>query len=136
MGASDSSSLAPAWVAVISLFEGVSLLALGLLHVAAERLGFAVTPVGPVLLLEAACGALLLVAALACSSGSALAWPVTLGAHVIAIAGVLLGIGGLAGTGSASPENAVFHPFVLAVLVPTTVYLLTQRGRRNLQSVS
>jgi hypothetical protein len=136
MAASESSSLAPAWVAVISLFEGVSLLALGLLHVAAERLGFGVGPIGPVLLVEAACGALLLVAALACSNGSSLAWPITLGAHLAAIAGVLVGIGGLAAAGSVAPENAVFHPFLLAVLLPTTVYLVTARGRRNLQPLT
>ncbi|HUP21946.1 MAG TPA: hypothetical protein VNB06_03290 [Thermoanaerobaculia bacterium] len=135
MSVYDSRSLAPTWIAVVSLFEGGSLLAFAVLHVAAERLGFITTALGPVLVVESLCGAFLLVAAYATATGRQWAWPVALGAHGAAIVGVLVGITTLARTASGAPENAVFHPFMLAVLVPTTAYLLTRSGRRNLLPV-
>lgn len=135
MSVYESKSLAPTWIAVVSLFEGGSLLAFAILHVAAERLGFVTTALGPALMVEALCGVFLLVAAYTTGTGREWAWPVVLGAHGAAIVGVLVGITTLARTASDAPENAVFHPFMLAILVPTTVYLLTRSGRRNLMSL-
>jgi hypothetical protein len=104
------------------------------LHLGTHPLGIAEPRILPATIVEAACGLGLVVAAAATLAGSPRAWSAAVSAHVLAIAGVLLGLWAQArGTGG-TDLNAIYHRTVLAILIVGLALLLTRRGRVALRS--
>ena len=119
---------------VFVLLEALGFLLGALLHAGIEIPiggGMYLEHVVPATIVETVCALVLAVAAVALISRHRRAWEATLGAHVIAIAGTILGIAAItAGAGEHNLPNDIFHRVVLVAMVAVLVLLWTPAGRR------
>lgn len=117
--------------------EAVAFLLASIVHFGFQiPLGFATlsdVTILPAGIAEGAIGLGFVVAALAVFARRDWAWTGTLGAHLIGILGVLVGLGvTLRDSGDSSPANLLFHEAVLPVLVVGLILLLTRSGQAAL----
>jgi prepilin signal peptidase PulO-like enzyme (type II secretory pathway) len=86
----------------------------------------------PATIVEVISGLALLGAAYSLLAGSFLRWRTALRAHVLALAGVLLGVGALAlGLGPRTAANDAYHRGMLVLLVAGLVLSLAARWRES-----
>lgn len=114
-------------VRVLVVFDAVALLFAGIVHLVGARipLGFAVFVEPPIVaagIVESLAGVLFVVAAYTVFAGRASAWGWTLGAHMFAIAGFVLGI--VATRTGTTRFNHNYHYVMLAVFIIGLLVLL------------
>ena len=121
-------------IGVLIVGEAIIFLLAALLHLGIEfPPGFAEPQIIPATIDEGLCGIFLAVSAYAVLARRTRAWPVAIGAHVFAVAGVLLGIAALAlGAGPSTEANNIYHRVILVVLVVVLALLLTPGARAAL----
>jgi hypothetical protein len=122
-------------VRALVAFDAVALLFAGIVHLVGAHipLGFAVfdePPILPAGIVESLAGLIFVAAAYTIFAGKASAWGVTLGAHLFAIAGFLLGI--WATSGGTTVFNHDYHFVILAVFVCGLIVLLLPAVRAGL----
>jgi hypothetical protein len=137
-------SRTPARSAIATLIRGLVVFDAGaLLFAAALHVGGARIPLGaavfvdpqiaPAAMVEGLAGMVFVISAYAVFADRRWAWPVTVGAHLFAIVGFLVGIAAIsAGLGPNVPFDYVFHRVMLAFFVAGLVLLLTPAGRAAL----
>jgi hypothetical protein len=118
--------------------EASTFLTFALLHVGFQiPLGFvtlAEPPILPARIVETVCGLALAGAAFAVLLGSRWGWLSAIGAHLLSVAGVLLGIVALnAGRGPRTVSNDVYHLSILSALAVGLVLLATPPIRSALR---
>jgi hypothetical protein len=130
----DRQSIVSGVLRALIVFDTVALLFAGIVHLVGARipLGFAVftePPLIPAGIVESMAGLVFLVAGYAVFAGKASAWGWTLGAHLFAIAGFVLGI--VATRNGTTPFNHDYHIAVLAVFLCGLLLLMLPgvRGR-------
>src|SRR5260370_26321869 len=103
-------------ITVLMVAEAVTFLFAALMHVGIP-LGFSEPRIIPAAIVEGLCGLLLAVSACAVVARTTWAWGAALAAHLVAVAGVLLGIIALAiGAGPSTMANTIYHRGILGVL--------------------
>jgi hypothetical protein len=128
-------TLVGAILRVLLVFDAAALLFAGIVHLVGARipLGIAVfiePPILPAGIVESLAGLLFVWATYATFTGSRMAWPAAVVAHLFAIAGFLVGIAAtLSGT---TPFNNLYHRVMLVVFVAGLILLLTRPGREAL----
>jgi len=119
------------------LLEALGFLFGALLHAGIEIPiggGMYLEQVVPATIVESVCALVLAVGAVALISHHRLAFEATLVAHLIAIAGTILGIVAItAGRGEHNLPNDIFHRVVLVAMVAVVVLLWTPVGRRAMR---
>jgi hypothetical protein len=119
-------------ITVLMVAETVTFLFAALMHVGIP-LGFSEPRIIPAAIVEGLCGLLLAVSACAVVARTTWAWGSALAAHLVAVAGVLLGIIALAlGAGPSTMANTIYHRVILGVLVVVLVGLSTRAARAAL----
>jgi hypothetical protein len=125
-------------ISVLMVGEAMTFLLAALLHLRISLpLGFSEPRILPAAIMEGLCGLLLAVSAYAVFARPRLAWGAALAAHLVAVAGVLLGITALAlGLGPSTEADTIYHRVILGALVVVLVLLATPAaraapGRRN-----
>ena len=122
---------------VFVLLEALAFLLGALLHAGVEIPiggGMYLEHVVPATIVESVCSLVLAVGAVALITRNRRAWEATLSAHVIAIAGTILGIVAItAGRGEHNLPNDIFHRIVLVAMVAVLVLLWTPTGRRAIR---
>ena len=122
---------------VFVLLEALGFLLGALLHAGVEIPiggGMYLEHVVPATIVESVCSLVLAVGAVALITRKRRAWEATLTAHVIAIAGTILGIVAItAGRGEHNLPNDIFHRVVLVAMVAVLVLLWTPTGRRAIR---
>lgn len=87
----------------------------------------------PATIVEGLCGLALATSAWAQFTRRPWAWAATVGAHAVALGGVLLGMGALAaGRGPRTPLNDTYHLTMVAVLSGTLALLASSTGKAAL----
>jgi hypothetical protein len=110
----------------------VTFLLAALLHVGIP-LGFSEPRILPAAIVEGLCGLLLAVSTCALVARTTWAWGGALAAHLVAVAGVLLGIIALAlGAGPSTSANTIYHRVILGVLIVVLVGLSTPAAQAAL----
>ncbi len=119
-------------ISVLMVAEAVTFLLAALLHVGIP-LGFSEPRILPAAIVEGLCGLFLAVSTYAVFARTTWAWGTALAAHLVAVAGVLLGITALAlGAGPSTEANTIYHRVILGVLVAVLVLLATPAARAAL----
>jgi hypothetical protein len=124
-------------VGILAALEAATFFLASLLHLGLPiPPGFAVLAeprIIPAATVEGLCGLALTVAAYAAFTGRAWAWPAAIAAHVIAPAGVLLGMVALAaGRGPRTELNDAYHQVMLVMLLLGLALLSTPIARAAL----
>ncbi len=124
-------------IGIVMIIEAITFWIGAMLHLGTPiPLGFTVITepqIIPATIVEGLCGLVLAVGAYAVFTSQSWAWPATIAAHVISIAGVLLGITSLAlGFGPRTELNTVYHWTILSVLILVLTWLLTSSGKAAL----
>jgi len=120
-------------ISVLMVGETVTFLFAALLHLGIP-LGFSEPRILPAAIVEGLCGLLLGVSTYAVFARMRLAWGAALTAHLVAVAGVLLGIISLAlGLGPSTVANTIYHRVILGVLVLVLLLLATPAARAVLR---
>jgi hypothetical protein len=119
-------------ISVLMVAEAVTFLLAALLHLGIP-LGFSEPRILPAAIVEGLCGLLLAVSTYAVLVRTRWAWSAALAAHLVAVAGVLLGIIALAlGAGPSTVANTIYHRVILGVLVVVLLGLATPAARAAL----
>jgi fluoride ion exporter CrcB/FEX len=122
-------------VTVISVLmgaEAVTFLLAALLHLGIP-LGLSEPRILPAAIVEGLCGLLLAVSTYAVVARTTWAWGAALATHLVAVAGVLLGITALAlGAGPSTVANTIYHRVILGVLIAVLLLLATPAARTAL----
>ncbi|HKF35630.1 MAG TPA: hypothetical protein VKB35_01920 [Ktedonobacteraceae bacterium] len=119
-------------ITVLMVAEAVTFLLAALLHVGIP-LGFSEPRIIPAAIVEGLCGLFLAVSTYAVVARTTWAWGAALAAHLVAVAGVLLGIIALAlGGGPSTMANTIYHRVILGVLIVVLVGLSTPAARAAL----
>ncbi len=119
-------------ITVLMVAEAVTFLLAALLHLGIP-LGFSEPRILPAAIVEGLCGLFLAVSTYAVLARTTWAWGAALVAHLVAVAGVLLGIISLAlGAGPSTVANTIYHRVILGVLVVVLVLLATPGARAAL----
>lgn len=124
-------------VCILVVVDAAVFLLAALLHLGYSiPLGFAllVEPrIIPAAIVEGSSGLFFLVSAYALFADKEWSWPVTLGSHVVALAGVLLGIFSLAmGFGPRTETNDIYHMVMLLLVTPGLALLLSANSEAGL----
>lgn len=132
----SQTTLAAAILRVLVAFDTLALLFAGIVHLVGARipLGVAVfvePPILPAGIVEGLAGLLFLAAAYAVFARTGAAWPLTLAAHLFAIAGFLLGI--YSTRGGTTVFNHDYHYTMLVIFLAGLLLLLTPPGRAALR---
>lgn len=132
---SPARSTASTIIRGLVVFDSVALLVASALHVAGARIPlgsaeFVEPQIVPAAVVEGLAGLLFAASAYAIFAGRSWAWPMTVGAHLFAIAGFLLGL--WATRFGTSPFNYGNHRVMLALFVAGLVLLLLPIGRAAL----
>ncbi len=125
-------------IRILVVFDAVVFLPAALLHLGARiRGGFTVLAeprIVPAAIVEGLCGVVFALSAYALFTRGAWAWPAAISAHVLALAGVLLGMYALvAGWGPRTTANDVYHRALVLVLVVGLALLFTPSARSVLR---
>jgi hypothetical protein len=119
-------------ITVLMGAEAVTLLLAALLHLGIP-LGLSEPRILPAAIVEGLCGLLLAVSTYAVVARARLAWGAALATHLVAVAGVLLGITALAlGAGPSTVANTIYHRVILGVLIAVLLLLATPAARTAL----
>jgi hypothetical protein len=119
-------------ITVLMVAEAVTFLFAALLHLGIP-LGFSEPRIIPAAIVEGLCGLLLAVSTYAVLARTTWAWGAALAVHLVAVAGVLLGIISLAlGAGPSTVANTIYHRVILGVLVVVLLLLATPGARAAL----
>ncbi len=119
-------------ITVLMVAEAVTFLLAALLHLGIP-LGFSEPRILPAAIVEGLCGLFLAVSTYTVLARTTWAWGAALAAHLVAVAGVLLGIISLAlGAGPSTVANTIYHRVILGVLVVVLVLLATPGARAAL----
>lgn len=118
------------------ILEAVSFFAGALLHAGVTiPLGFTTLDeprIIPAAIVETICGLALLIGGITLARDQTASWDLVIGAHFVAIAGVILGIVTLAiGAGPRTRFNDVYHLIVLTTMAISLVAILIWRPRRT-----
>jgi hypothetical protein len=134
MSGSSIDRLVPAALRVELVAAAVTFLLAAPLHLGVRLAGLAEPRIVPAAIVEALCGVSLAVAGVGVVARAPWAWSGALTAHLVSIAGVVLGTVALAaGLGPSTPLNVVYHRVILGVLVVGLVLLVSTPGRRALR---
>jgi hypothetical protein len=119
-------------ITVLMVGEAVTFLLAALVHLGIP-LGLSEPRIIPAAIVEGLCGLFLAVSTHAVFARARLAWGVALAAHLVAVAGVLLGIASLAlGAGPSTVPNTIYHRVILGVLIVVLLGLSTPAARTAL----
>ena len=119
-------------IIVLMVAEAVTFLLAALLHLGIP-LGLSEPRIIPAAIVEGVCGLFLAVSTYAVVTRTTWAWGAALATHLVAVAGVLLGITALAlGAGPSTVANTIYHRVILGVLVVVLVGLSTPAARAAL----
>jgi len=119
-------------ITVLMVAEAVTFLLAALLHLGIP-LGFSEPRIIPAAIVEGLCGLFLAVSLSGVVTRTTWAWGSALAAHLVAVAGVLLGIISLAlGLGPSTVANTIYHRVILGVLIVVLVLLATPAARAAL----
>ena len=130
----------PSWfpriLVAVMILEAVSFFAGALLHAGITApLGFTTLDeprIIPAAIVETICGLALLIGGITLAQDQTASWDLVIGAHVVAIAGVILGIVALAiGAGPRTRANDVYHLIILTSMAISLVAILIWRPRRT-----
>jgi hypothetical protein len=115
-------------IRILTVLEAASFFLFGVQHVGVSvPLGFVTLSepfILPATIVESIAGCALGLAAVALFRGASWAWTVAVFAHVVALAGVLLGMAALnAGRGPRTVTNDVYHRIMLVALLTNLVLL-------------
>ena len=120
-------------ISVLMVAEAVTFLLAALLHLGIP-LGFSEPRILPAAIVEGLCGLFLAVSTYAVVARAHLAWGVALAAHLVAVAGVVLGITALAlGAGPSTEANTIYHRVILGILIVVLLLLATPAARAALR---
>jgi hypothetical protein len=122
----------PGMIGVVSLLEGLTFFVMAVAHMGRPlTAGFASLSeprIVPATIVEAACGAVLLLAAFALFAARSWSRNMALAAHILAVCGVLLGMAALAaGRGPRTATNDIYHRLILFVLLVMTLFIARTR---------
>jgi hypothetical protein len=119
-------------ISVLMVAEALTFLLAALLHLGIP-LGLSEPRILPAAIVEGLCGLLLAGSTYAVVARTTWAWGVALATHLVAVAGVLLGITALAlGAGPSTVANTIYHRVILGVLIVVLVGLSTPAARTAL----
>ena len=118
------------WALVVIMACNAALFFFGALQHAGVAFGpFHEPPITPAAIVETICGLSLLSGAVVICGHSASKWRVALITNIVALAGVLLGIGALAlGAGPRTESNDTYHRIMLALIGTAFVILLLRES--------
>jgi hypothetical protein len=134
--ARPSTSSAPGVaIRILLIFDTVALLFAAALHVdgASIPLGSAVfnePQIVPAAIVEGLAGGIFALSAYSSLAGRAWAWACTIGAHIFAVLGFILGL--IATRNGTSPFNFTYHRVMLVIFVAGLILLLLPVGRSAL----
>lgn len=121
-------------ISILTVLYAISFFIGALLHADVRiPIGFTVLDepqIIPATIVEGLCGIVLAVSAYAILTRKPWAWQSAVGAHIISIGGVLLGIAALAaGRGPRTNLNDTYHAVILTLLMATFAVLLTRSAK-------